>query len=100
MDLPDGSVEVVGQGQLSPSTKSEIGYTFRGFMKHEEALRLRNFHDLHDMPQFLKASQTAVQWARLGPNSKKDEDPLKIITRYMEKHNKVKCHNFTTQILR
>ncbi|KAJ7139793.1 hypothetical protein C8R44DRAFT_867898 [Mycena epipterygia] len=64
-------------------------------MASVESIHLLSFHDLMDMSDFLKtcvrihSSEPSQQLARLGPNSDKDVEPLKILARYMTKKNYV-----------
>ncbi|KAJ7169556.1 hypothetical protein C8R46DRAFT_1089179 [Mycena filopes] len=60
-----------------------------------QSLHLLSFHDLIDMSDFLKTcvrlgpDEPMLQLARLGPNTERDAEPLKILARYMTKRGLV-----------
>ncbi|KAJ7655139.1 hypothetical protein DFH06DRAFT_1329491 [Mycena polygramma] len=76
--------------ELFPATFKGLSIT--AVMESVESVHLRSFHDLVDMSQFLQtagvimnAPEPMQQLARLGPNTDRDSDPLKILARYMTK---------------
>jgi hypothetical protein len=72
------------------------GLRFNNTMAPMDSIHLLSFHDLADMSDFLKtcvhrlSPGPSQQLARLGPNSDKDAEPLKILARYMAKRRFVR----------